>query len=83
LVSELTEADRQYLQQNMVWLAGSQWNDSHWCVTLENAALTMSVVVEQVDEAMFVEADCDPPAVVQAELAKALSNQGIRTGKRR
>ena len=48
LVSELTEADRQHLQLNMVWLAGSQWNDNHWCVTLENAALTISVVVEQV-----------------------------------
>jgi len=56
-VSDLTEAERTQLQQNMVWLAGSDWDDTHWCVTLESAALTMSVLVEHVDDSLFSEID--------------------------
>ncbi len=52
-VSDLTEAERTQLQQNMVWSAESRWNDNHWCVTLENAAMKISMVVEHVTEAMF------------------------------
>jgi predicted nuclease of restriction endonuclease-like RecB superfamily len=52
-VSELTDFEREQLQQNMVWSEGSRWNDNHWCVTLENAAVKISMVVEQITEAMF------------------------------
>ncbi len=57
-VSELSNAERQQLQTDLTWLmpeSEAEWQADHWCITLEDNALTLSVLVERVDEAVFDE----------------------------
>ena len=58
-VSALSEAERQQLQIDLVWMneiSGADWDDHHWCVTLENSSLRLSLLVEAVDDSIFDDA---------------------------
>jgi hypothetical protein len=55
-VSEMSKTERRQLRAalNWIWRPNlKEWQESHWCVTLEDNALTLSVLVEQVDESLF------------------------------
>lgn len=57
-VSEMSKTERRQLRAGLSWWKRpnlKEWQESHWCVTLEDEAMTMSVLVEQVDEALFDE----------------------------
>jgi len=55
-VSEMSKTERRQLRAALNWIRRpnlKEWQESHWCVTLEDNALTLSVLVEQVDESLF------------------------------